>query len=103
MKGEQLEFMKVIEFPKNKNIEEQKKKDKLEFVRCFLEKLVEEGFDFNIVIDEKATDKFFEISKENQKGSKRKYSVLTSNVEAVKTLSLNPSNIYVYKITGNEL
>ena len=48
MKGEQLELMRVIEFPKNKNIEDIRYKDKKELTKRVIDML--KG-DFSLVIN----------------------------------------------------
>mgnify|MGYP000903907167 CR=1 FL=1 len=54
MDVEQLEIMKVIEFPKNKEIAEKLKNNKLDVAIGILELLSEEGSDYHILVSKEA-------------------------------------------------
>ena len=96
MKCEQLELMKVIQFPKNRNIEIKKNNDKFDTAVKFLKFLVDEGADYHIIVCENDAEKLFE-------GKTREYTVITSNAEKAKGLKFNDNNFTIYPISGDEL
>lgn len=96
MKYKQLEIMKVIEFPKNREAEKIERNKKLEETIRLLSLLVDEGADYHIVIDRKAANEIFE-------GNLREYTVITTNLKKSNNLILTPRNYNIYPIKGNEL
>jgi len=96
MKAEQLEIMKVIEFPKNRNVENKLRDDKLEVAIKFLKYLVGEGADFHIIIDRNAALELFE---DNAK--LKDYLIMTTDFEKARHIKLD-TNYKIYKIEGNE-
>jgi hypothetical protein len=96
MEGKQLGLMKVIEFPKNRQVENIERNGKLEVAIKILKLLIDEGAGYHIVIDRKAANELFE-------GVLREYTVITSNLEKTKKFALNSRNYNIYPIEGNEL
>lgn len=100
MKHEQMELMKVIEFPKDK-IKEKLKNErigKLDAACKMLKYLIEEEADFHIVLKIETANKLFEVSEEEMK--KYDYIILTSNYEESKHIPIKRS--CVYRIKGDE-
>lgn len=98
MKVEQLQIMKVIEFSKNRYVENIKKSERLDVAIKFLEYLVDEGADFHIVINKEAALKLFE----DNDGKLREYLIMTSNLEKARNIKID-KNACVYVIEGDEL
>lgn len=102
MEGEQLELMKVIEFPKNRNVIEMERQNKLNVIQTILELIIQEGNDFHIVIDKKSALEIFEDSDNKLKD----YFILTTNFEEAQKMKLKMThtrNSIIQKIIGNEL
>jgi hypothetical protein len=100
MKSEQMELMKVIEFPKYK-IEEKAEKEKiakLDVAYKMLKYLIEEGHDFHVVISADAVNELFETDKVCEDD----YGILTSNFDEAKRIRIKSDNTIFYKIEGNE-
>ena len=97
METKQLEIFKVIEFPKNKEMENDLKYEKLEIAIKMLKFLVDEGADFHIILNRKDTLKLFEYS-----NNIRDYLILTSNLEIAKNLEINNKIPNLYELIGNE-
>lgn len=105
MKAEQMELMKVIQFPK-KVIEEKEKlerKDKLLQAYKMLDYFIECGADFSILIDMKIANELFEVS-ENQM-EKYKYLAITTNYEEFKKVRFaeGVNKCAFYEIKGDEI
>ena len=96
MKSEQLEIMKVIEFPKNRNVENKLRSEKLDIAIKFLKYLVDESVDFHIIIDRNAALELFE---DNAK--LKDYLIMTTDFEKARHIELD-TNYSIYKIKGNE-
>jgi hypothetical protein len=96
MEGKQLGLMKVIEFPKNRQVENIERNEKLEVAIKILKLLVDEGADYHIVIDRKAANELFE-------GALREYTVITSNLEKAEDIRLRFENYSIFPLKGNEL
>jgi len=98
---EQLEIMKVIQFPKNKEYESRKRDEKLSAAIKMLEYFVSEGKEFNIVVDKETALTLFEESTSNQKI--QDYVVLTtSDRENSQKFKVNINNSNLYFIQGTE-
>lgn len=93
--------MKVIEFPKNKQVHDQVRNDKLDVAIEFLKYLVGEGAEYHIVINREDATKLFDVSK--AKGELRDYLIMTSDFDSGKRLKLSKENSSVYVLTGDEL
>ena len=96
MKGEQLQLMKVVEFPKNKDTELKLLKDKLDSAQKMIDFITEHKEDFHIVINRSAAEELFEMDK--FKGDKV---VITSNYQKAKEI-FKKDNYIFYKLTGDE-
>lgn len=102
MEGEQLELIKVIQFPKNRQVVEIERQDKLEVIQKILKLIIEEGNDFHVLIDKKTA---LEIYEDPTNGLKD-YLILTTNFEEAQKMKLKMTqtrNSRIQKITGNEL
>lgn len=100
MKAEQIELMKVIEFPQRKVKEKEfrERKDKLEVAYKMLECLVGYGAEFAIIIETEKANRLLEI---NEKQFNRyKYVTLTSDHELYKDIDIK--NSMFYEIKGDE-
>jgi len=100
MKTEQMQLIKVIEFPKYK-IEEKVEKerlDKLDVAYNMLKYLIEEGHDFHIVISADAVNELFETDKI----SSDDYGILTSNIDKAEKIRIKSDNAIFYQIEGDE-
>lgn len=96
MKYEQLQLMKVIEFPKNKDTELKLFKDKQDSAEKILDFITDLKEDFHIVLSRSAAEELFEMNK--FKGDKV---VITSNYQEAKEM-FNFKNTIFYKLTGDE-
>lgn len=96
MKYKQIELMKVIEFPKNRQMGLKKRNKKLNVAIELLQYLVNGGADFHIVISKEQAEKLYD-------GDLRKYTVITSNLEEAKNLNISSNNYSIYPIEGDEL
>lgn len=96
MKGEQLQLMKVIEFPKNKDTELKLLKDKQDSAEKILDFITDLKEDFHIVLSRSAAEELFEMEK--FKGDKV---VITSNYQEAKEM-FNIKDTIFYKLTGDE-
>lgn len=96
MKGEQLQLMKVIEFPKNKDTELKLLKDKQDSAEKILDFITDLKNDFHIVLIRSAAEELFEMNK--FKGDKI---VITSNYQEAKKIFKSKDFIF-YKLTGDE-
>lgn len=96
MKYEQLQLMKVIEFPKNKDTELKLLKDKQDSAEKILDFITDLKEDFHIVLSRSAAEELFEMNK--FKGDKV---VITSNYQEAKEM-FNFKNTIFYKLTGDE-
>ena len=99
MEHEQLEIMRVIQFPKNRQYENKIRNEKLEVAIRILEVLVAGDADFHIVIDSESALKIFEDN--NDKSIE--YLLLSTNEEKGKNVKINGDNTVMYEITGDEL
>jgi len=98
LKVEQLTISKVIEFPKNAIYKNKIIQSKLDSAIKLLRSFVEDGGDFNIIIDRETALKTFE-----EKDSRmREYLIITSNVDIAKKLMITGKNASVYPLTGDE-
>lgn len=99
MKGKQLEIMRVIEFPKNKHVENIRRREKYQVAIKLLEILVDEGAEYHIVIDKEDALKIFDANEKL-----REYLIMTSDIEKAKILRLLrlEENASIYQIDGNE-
>ena len=84
MKAEQMELMKVIQFPQKKveEKENRERKDKFEVAKKFIELLAYEGIDFHIVIDKESALKVMEDD------NFKDYIIVTTNFEEAKKMQL---------------
>jgi len=96
MESEQLELMKVIQFPKNKIKENRDRIDKLEVAYKVLKYLVEEGKEFHIVVTKESAEELFEIP-----SSKYNYVTITSSLGEADNIKLH-NNTFFYPILGDE-
>lgn len=96
MKYEQLQLMKVIEFPKNKDTELKLLKDKQESARKMIDFITDFKKDFHVVLSRSAAEELFEMDK--FKGDKV---VITSNYKEAKEM-FNIKDTIFYKLTGDE-
>lgn len=96
MKYEQLQLMKVIEFPKNKDTELKLLKDKQDSAEKILDFITDLKEDFHIVLSRSAAEELFEMNK--FKGDKV---VITSNYQEAKEM-FNIKDTIFYKLTGDE-
>ena len=96
MKGEQLQLMKVIEFPKNKDTELKLLKDKQDSAEKILDFITDLKEDFHIVLSRSAAEELFEMDK--FKGDKI---VITSNYQEAEEIFKSKDFIF-YKLTGEE-
>lgn len=101
MKAEQMELMKVIDFPKSKIEEKERRErlDKLDVAYKLLERLVKTGTEFHIVITRESTSELFEFPKEY---NKYQYATLTSDLKEAKRINLKDNTMF-YPIKGGEL
>lgn len=101
MKAEQMELMKVIEFPKNKIEEKERRErlDKLDVSYKLLEELVKTGADFHIIVTKESASELFDFP---EKYNKYQYATLTSNLKEAKTINLKDNTMF-YPIKGDEL
>lgn len=101
MKTEQMELMKVIQFPQKKIEEKEMRErfDKLEVAYKLLEELVKTGADFHIVITKESTSELFDFPNEY---NKYQYATLTSNLKEAKKINLKDNTMF-YPIKGDEL
>lgn len=97
MKYEQLQFMKVIEFPKNKDTELKLLKDKQDSAMDMINYLTDRKKDFHIVVSKSTAEELFEMDK--FRGDKV---VITSNYEEAKRIFPELKNTIFYKLTGDE-
>ena len=105
MKTKQLEIFKVIEFPKNREMEIKQmdeecnlRNKKLEVAKAMLEILTEEKADYHIIIKKEDVLKIFE----NNKGC-NEYLMITSNFDTAKRIKIGSKNSSVYEIKSEEL
>lgn len=98
MKGEQLQLMKVIEFPKNRQVENQLRHKKLEVAMKLLEAIIDDGAEYHIVINREDTLKLFEYS--SKIGD---YLIMTSDVETAKKIKIDNKKCCVFEIKGDEI
>lgn len=105
MKSEQMQLMRVIEFPKSKieEKEERERKDKLEVAYKMLDYLIDCGADFNIIVDIEKANELFEISESQMK--KFQYISLSTNYEKFKKIRFaeGVNKVACYQIKGVEL
>ena len=95
MQGEQLKiFGNIIEFPKNKLVNEKLLKDKLEVAYKILDYLTDYGADFQILIESDSARNLF-----NEEDLNREFVTLTSNLEKSQKLKVSTC---VYPIKGDE-
>lgn len=99
MQGEQLEIMKVIQFPKNRQYKLNQKNRKLNVAIRMLEVLSEHDIEFHIVVNKKAALILFD----DTEGKMRDYLFISSSYEESKNIKLNSENSRVYEIDGDEL
>lgn len=84
--SEQLKlFGNIIEFPKNRQIKNQKLKNKLDVAYEFMSYIVERGYDFSIVISRDAALELFD----EKEAQIKDYLVLRSDREITKKLNIN--------------
>lgn len=100
MKAEQIELMKVIDFPKSKIEEKERRErlDKLDVAYKLLERLVKTGAEFHIVITRESTSELFNLP---EGYNKYKYATLTSDLEKAKRINLKDNTMF-YPIKGDE-
>ena len=101
MKAEQMELMKVIQFPKTKieEKENRERKDKFEVAKKFIELLVYEGIDFHIVIDKESALEVLEDA------NYRDYLIITTDTEKAKKMQFKLTqtrNSNLLPIKGDE-
>lgn len=61
-KDEQISFFgKVIEFPKNREYEQIQRNKKLDSIQYILDLVIQEGYDFSIVIEKEIADKILSL------------------------------------------
>ena len=105
MKAEQMELMKVIQFPKKKMEEKERleRKDKLEQAYKMLDYFIDCGADFSILVDMKMADELFEVSKSQME--KFKYLAITTNYEKFKKIRFaeGVNKVACYQIKGDEI
>ena len=105
MENEQMELMKVIQFPQNKIKEKEKveRKDKLLQAYKMLDYFIECGADFSILVDMKVADELFEVSQAQMK--EYKYLAITTNHEEFKKVRFaeGVNKVAFYEIKGDEI
>lgn len=97
LEGKQLELMRVIEFPKNREIKQKTLKDKQKVAELLIDFLTDEECDFHIVISRKSAEKLFEM--DGYKGDKV---ILTSNHKEAKQILPELKKGIFYLLTGDE-
>ena len=98
-KYEQLEIMKVIEFPKNRQYENKIRNEKLNVAIKILELLNSEGCDFRIVINKNAALEIFDLE-----DYQKEYLILTtSSFEKDRHFKADATNAELHAIQGNEV
>jgi len=101
LKSEQLSIMKVIQFPKNRQVEHKIRNQKLDVAIRMLEYLVDIGADFHIVVDVEHGSELFTPKQEWRPDTQ--HVILSSNKEKVLKLNVNNLNSSYYCLEGNEL
>lgn len=96
MQNEQLQLMKVIQFPKNKLKENKERLNKLEVAYKLLKCLVEDGADFHIVVTKESAETLY-----NFPTGEYKYATITSDLEEAQKIRLN-DNTFFYPVKGDE-
>lgn len=100
MKLEQMELMRVIEFPKSKLKENREKQDKLEVAKKLVNLLVDKEIEFQIIIDKESALK---VLKDDDF---KDYVIITTNLEEAEKLRLKLTHMRNSKIAvirGGEL
>jgi len=93
-----MEESKVIEFPKNKNIENQLRYDKLQVAIEWLKYLHGKEVDFSILLDKHSAMELFDAKTEKIKD----FIIISADIQKVKSYNLN-FNYNLYEIKGTEL
>lgn len=102
MKLEQIELMKVIEFPKCKieEKENRERQDKLEVAKNLVNRLVDEEIEFHIVLDKESILKVLEDA------NYKDYNIITTNQEEAEKMLLKLTqmrNSCLIPIKGDEI
>ena len=82
---EQLTISKVIQFPKNKEMESRKKQEKLEFVEIVVEYLINNDLPFSLILDKNTTLELFEVDFTKLK----EYQIITNDREFSRKLKID--------------